>query len=628
MDNNHDHDEKFNCPACGQDSLDKKTFFCPTCNLLVNEEENSNDLIIVDPKKEEALTQEIEFRKIQLVEAIIASIGSEYEQDFRNRAIAIKLNPEYLPKHINGRKENVDGIKNIFKEFLKPENASFILIDDSPEKITFCKLTKHKNIIQAESQEIDWEKGFSKKTNDRALQLVSGFRNLSDNWLFNLGNNFVTAYDQKFLCSRFTEAKHSEKLKDTFDINDDNSIHYQSAKTFLELVDYFCKIAPLTETIKVYSACLDIGTSEMSKVSYQAVPIFSTGRFIDELCPVTLTLKSNRKIAGPSKLYFFNSDPFGSGDIYEAEVYLMPNQIQKVEIRLDDRRYLANLKVNKNLVSKVEKTLDLPENIMHNTPKLEVFFILDTLLNITKTNNKIVESIEGFILRKSFITKLIDKIIQLLPLYDVNFITYAYSCDYLPSSQKRPEHWPKNTVINFNGNAKKTQSELEKIKPTGSFKRNRYGVFEAVEYKPKLFNGRLEDVFEQIKNYLQISGSQTRFLFLVGNRPANPSEDTSSMFGVGKDAIELFEEISSQFCLKKFFQDDQPLYYDPDFVDYHETFWDGLIHHENDSKKLSIGTEESLIDELEQEMRQNTVLIKDLQVPEISLFKEDKKDGL
>ena len=72
------------------------------------------------------------------------------------------------------------------------------------------------------------------------------------------------------------------------------------------------------------------------------------------------------------------------------------------------------------------------------------------------------------------------------------------------------------------------------------------------------------------------------------------------MFGVGKDAIELFEEISSQFCLKKFFQDDQPLYYDPDFVDYHETFWDGLIHHENDSKKLSIGTEESLIDELEQ----------------------------
>ncbi len=624
MDNNHYQEVNFNCPACGQDSLDGKTLFCPTCDLQVSENEDLNDTIVVDSEKEEVYAQEIETRKIQLGEAIKASIGSEYEQAFRDRAIAIGLNLEYMPEYINRRKEKTDAIKNIFKEIFKSENKTFILIEDSPEKLNICKLTKKHNDIQAEFKETEWTKEFSRDLNIRALQLVAGYKKLNNNWLNNLPHNFVAACDQKFLCSRFKHAKHSEQLKEIFYIDDNHLIHYQSNKTFSDLINELCHKAPLTESIKVYSANLDITSAEISKVSYQAIPIFLPGEFIDDLGPVTLTLKSNRKIAGPSKLYFFNSDVFGRSEIYETKVDLMPNQTSTVKISLD-RRYLADLKVNQHKVSKVENMVDLPKEISHDTPQLEVFFILDTLLNLIKKNDKIVDTIEGFILRKHFIINLIDKIVDSFPLHDVNFKTYAYSCDYLPSSKKRPEHWPNDTVILFNGNAEITKRELEKIKPTGSFKRNRNGDFENVEYKPKPFNGRLEDVFEQIKKDLPQNDNQTRFLFIIANRPANPKEDTRCMFGVGKEAIALFNEFRPRFYLIKLFQDDQIRHYDSDFEVYHKAFWERLINHENDRIELSGRTEKKLIDELEQEMRQHIVHIKDLQVPEINIVKRGGK---
>ena len=87
----------------------------------------------------------------------------------------------------------------------------------------------------------------------------------------------------------------------------------------------------------------------------------------------------------------------------------------------------------------------------------------------------------------------------------------------------------------------------------------------------------------------------------------------------------MFNEFRPRFYLIKLFQDDQIRHYDSDFEVYHKAFWERLINHENDRIELSGRTEKKLIDELEQEMRQHIVHIKDLQVPEINIVKRGGK---
>lgn len=547
------------CPACAKPYEDEPAR-CRICDLPLNEPTKTT--IVIDDNLETNQQMLIDDKKKRLKNARTAAIGTRYHDLILNSLERLGEPVNYQPPV--ELKTDIEALKELIKGLVKNSDEAIYLIDDSPNKITLHKMQNRTENITLETWGFAWGDRFEGVEADRALQLLTGYKQIDGEWFEVNLKRAISETDKLYYASQFKAAEHSIQLKNHINKNipmlNITPISYKSENCITDTLKNLCANAPLSNPISLISASVDTD----GNVAYEDIQLIEDNAFVNPEKSIKISVKSNVARQAESWLLFKQSNK-----TYGKKVMLEPNEKKDIEIWLKGRQ-VSDIKIDTEQADEITELPTRPGKINLSNPKVEVWFALDT----------IVKDTDGFDSRKKIITDVIDEFKKHASSIELSYHIYAYSCKWFPTTTDRPDDWPQNHVVSSQGDQDQIENFLNTIKMTG------YNENDVVP----LFTGFLEKVFKQMQGEINNQGldnNRSRFFIIVGNHPANPNRDLRGLHCVKLDALKLFGEIQEDFKKIQVVHDQaltKTTKVAPKQVkDYYNTFWktirqDGRIY--------------------------------------------------
>lgn len=506
------------CPGCAEPFSDG-AMRCELCELQLNEETGvitlglektfelqKNDILarIIKGAKAAQGTKDLIVFKERL-----DRLNKTMDESFRGRALE------------RARKDGMKRLQSLVTELKQGESVT--IFDDNAEQLTLSVISKQKSgIVVGKIEPITWGVNFSDAIDRRVIQLLTGIRTPKKGWFDGNLKNRLSNSSQMIHATPYNNASHSAELdrliSAAFNGWEPERLVYPDTQPYSEIVQTLCDTAPLGEDISALSAKVD----SSGNVSYDHVVVFSGDKFIQPDRVVNISLKSNALNSGQSKLLFHLGNNENACKYYEIDLDIPPRGTKTASIMIS-RRSIATITVDGNGVKALKGTPDLLSKVRLKIPVIEVYIILDTIVN----------SDQEFDVRKNVVKKLIDAMEKQFSQFEITYHLYSYSCDTVPDYSPRPDHWPALFTYD-NGKRSSIEKSLRTLKISGP--------------GPHVFPGRLELVFQEMTKH-HFDESNQYCMFIIGNRPASPHKDLRGMYGVRPSWVDLWKSIKPKFSV-------------------------------------------------------------------------------
>jgi hypothetical protein len=575
-------DSKF-CPGCAEPFVDGD-LHCELCNLPLNEKPGVITIGIDQ-------TFEIQKKEKQkhLVNGAKSAHGTNDFEDLEKRIKLLNLRVKTPEKDDEERNLGLLQLQNRFRDLVQIPGKTITILDDNTDHITLVNISHKKSEIIVERLEsINWDMEFSEATEQRSFQLLTGVKTPTLSWFKgNLKDN-LSRVNKLIHATVYHNAPHSKTLDEFIENTcgyQPERILYPPIQSFQKLIQNLCDTAPFGEDVMVLSAITD----KDGNVTYNDLAIFPGTEFIKPDQAVKISLKSNSLQSTKSRLLFYKGKfPQDYIGIYQG---LAPGGTQEVDVRIGSRN-LDSITVNNKRVTVLKDLRDLPTKVNLERPTIEVFLILDT----------IVDNQEEFDARKDFAKSLIEVIEKHTNRFDIRYHLYSYSCDVIPEGTSRPKNWP--PVYTYPaGDSVEIEKELNRLRMSGP--------------GPHLFPGRLELVFKEIAK-IPPGGDKNACLFIIGNRPASPSKEYHGTYGVPENWEEIWARIKLRFSTVQVFHDKDKNSYPENHLEYFNSFWDSIQVEDERAYSLSMS---QIYNPLNSVIINSNTNDKELEIPSISVLK-------
>ena len=576
-------DSKF-CPGCAEPFVDG-TLRCELCSLPLNEEPG----VITIGIDQTFEIQKKEKQKL-LVNGAKSAHGTNDFEDLEKRINLLNLRVNTPEKEDEKRNLGLLQLENRFRDLVQIPGKTITILDDNTDHITLVNISHKKSEIIVERLEsINWGMEFSEATEHRSFQLLTGNKTPTPSWFNGNLKDKLSGVNKLIHATVYHNAPHSKTLdefiKNTYKYQPER-ILYPPIQSFQKLIQNLCDTAPFGEDVMVLSAITD----KNGNVTYNDLAIFPGTEFIKPDQAVKISLKSNSLQSTKSRLLFYTGKFSPDQNHWAIYQELAPGGTQEVDVRIGSRN-LDSITVNEEPVTYLKDLTDLPIKVDLKRPTIEIFLILDT----------IVDKQKEFDARKDFAKSLIEVIEKHTNRFDIRYYLCSYSCDVIPQGANRPIKWPPVYTC-LAGDSVRIEKELNSLRMSGP--------------GPHLFPGRLELVFKEIAN-IPPGGNKNACLFIIGNRPASPSKEYHGTYGVPENWEDIWERIKLRFSTVQVFHDKDKNSYPENHLKYFNSFWDSIQVEDERAYSLLMS---QIYNPLNSVINNSNTNDKELEIPSISVL--------